>query len=89
MVTEIHVRKVKDTDTGGRPSPEDYPVKLEMYKSKTAFRERLEGSSLGIDPIKEWHIKRGDIKEQDLFIPQQHFTPYKNNYLDDLEKDPF
>jgi hypothetical protein len=88
MITEIHVRKVKDTDTGGRPTSEDSPVKLEMYKGKTAFRERLEGGQIGVDPVREWHIKNGDIKQSDLFVPVINL-PYKNDYLNDLDKDPF
>ena len=29
MVTEIHVRKIKDTETGGRPTPLEEPIKFE------------------------------------------------------------
>lgn len=57
MVTEIHVRKIKDTETGGRPTAFDVPIKLEMYKNQCAFIERLEEgeSRPPIDPVERWH----------------------------------
>lgn len=66
MVTEFHVRKIKDTDTGGKPTPLDMPVKLEMYRGGTAFKERTEGMGRDVDPIQEWH-NRNLKQEQDLF----------------------
>lgn len=36
-VTHIHVRKIKDTQTGGRPTPKDEPVKLKMIKGYFGF----------------------------------------------------
>lgn len=52
--TQIHVRKVKDTDTGGRPSPFDFPVII-----------RLEDSCRfvdvdGRDAVAEWWRQRND-----------------------------
>ena len=55
MVTEVHVRKIKDTETGGRPTPYEEPVKLEMYKNQCAFIEKGEGLFTPIDPIEAWH----------------------------------
>jgi len=59
MITEIHVRKIKDTETGGRQTPFDEPIKLEMYKSGCAFKEKREDGERAVDPINEWHIKNG------------------------------
>lgn len=68
MVTELHVRKIKDTETGGQVTPMDSPVKFEMYKGGTAFRERIDGFGGGVDPIYEWHKKtqplEGEIELQ-------------------------
>lgn len=36
-ITHIHVRKIKDTQTGGRPTPKDEPVKLKMVKGYFGF----------------------------------------------------
>lgn len=36
-ITQIHVRKIKETETGGRPTLRDEPVKLKMEKGKIGF----------------------------------------------------
>jgi len=57
MVTEVHVRKIKDTETGGRPTSIDSPVKFEMYKGGCGFIERLEEGGNPVDPVQAWHTK--------------------------------
>jgi len=37
-VTEFHVRKVRDVETGGQPTPLDEPIRFEMNTSMTGFR---------------------------------------------------
>jgi hypothetical protein len=58
MVTEVHVRKVKDTETGGKPTSLDSPVKFEMYNGGCGFIERLEMGGIPVDPIHNWHLSR-------------------------------
>ena len=44
MFSLIHVRKIKDVDTGGRPTPMDNPIKLRSVKNNVGFeidRENL------------------------------------------------
>lgn len=36
-ITHVHVRKIKDTQTGGRPTPKEEPVKLKMIKGYFGF----------------------------------------------------
>lgn len=79
MVTELHVRKVKDTDTGGKVTPIDMPIKLEMYKNGCAFCERLESGARGVDPIYEWHLARNEVTQQEIVMPQQAWKPYKDD----------
>lgn len=70
MVTEIYVRKIKDTETGGRPTPIDEPVKFEMYMGGCAFKERSEKGIYGIDPVHQWHLKNEKKQaEIDIVIP--------------------
>ena len=64
MVTEVHVRKIKDTETGGKPTPLDFPVKFEMYNNGCGFIERLEDAGQPIDPINEWHNKRKPVQQE-------------------------
>jgi len=37
MYSDIHVTKVKETETGGRPTPFDAPISFRMMPSNTAF----------------------------------------------------
>lgn len=84
MVTELHVRKIKDTETGGRPTPLDFPVKFEMYRGGCAFIERLEEGGQPIDPVHAWHMKR-ESKQSEIKISEPiaerptTWKPYKDN----------
>lgn len=69
MVTEVHVRKIKDTETGGRTTPLEEPVKFEMYNGGCSFKERSEKGVYGIDPIHEWHI-RNQPKQSEMRMPE-------------------
>lgn len=79
MVTEVHVRKIKDTETGGRSTSYDSPVKFEMYKGQCAFVERLESGERGADPVYEWHFHRNEGTQLTLgnAIPSNYRLPYK------------
>lgn len=46
MTTHIHVRKIKDTQTGGRPTPKEEPVKLKMIKGYFGFFDENNKSPL-------------------------------------------
>lgn len=59
MITEVHIRKIKDTETGGRPTPLELPVRFEMYKGGTAFKEKPIEGGVQLDPIEEWHFRNG------------------------------
>ena len=37
MISELHVRKIKEVETGGRPTPLDQPIKLRMTKNNIGF----------------------------------------------------
>jgi hypothetical protein len=82
MVTELHVRKIKDTDTGGKITAIDEPVKLEMYRSGSAFCEWLGENVRGIDPIAEWHRKRGtglsEHSPMKIAYRKPGWTPYND-----------
>lgn len=85
MVTEVHVRKIKDTETGGRSTPYDNPVKFEMYKGQCAFAERLEGGGRGIDPVQEWHYLKTGARQTKLELPKMsNWMPYKDDNNTDI-----
>lgn len=90
MITEIHVRKIKDTETGGKPTAMDSPIKFEMYKGGCAFVERHDESGQQIDPIEQWHLgnRPNQSKLFDTDIVQQ-VTKMWMPYADDKDDSPF
>lgn len=86
-ITEIHVRKIKETETGGKVTPFDEPVKLEMYKGLCAFREKLDNTDRDpIDPIMEWHYKNGTIIRPSTFGDEIINKAFNNNDEDGFAK---
>jgi hypothetical protein len=71
-VTEIHIRKIKETETGGRISPFDAPIKLRSVGAAVGFKfeDAISGSK---NPIAEYHHNKATEKLKEL--PQ-------GNYLD-------
>lgn len=81
MVTELHVRKIKDTETGGRVTPLEGPVKLEMYNNGCSFIERRDEGGHCVDPIAEWHNQK-DSKQVVLSAAENgglFWMPYKDS----------
>lgn len=63
-ITEVHVRKIKDTETGGRVTPLEQPIKFEMHKGGCGFIEKMEMGGYGIDPVEAWHNPNNQQKSQ-------------------------
>ena len=53
FVTEIHVDKIKEVETGGLPTPKDEPVRLIADRDLCGF------SCEGVNPIKEYWQRKG------------------------------
>jgi len=51
MVSHIHVRKVKEIETGGRPTPIDEPIKLKSIVGNVGFE--IDGQPILDKPIRE------------------------------------
>lgn len=85
MITEIHVRKVKDTETGGKVTSFDNPYKMSMYKRMCAFREVIDVDAnsihhnYGIDPVEEWHKNKNEQIDIN-FTEQPTNSPPNENY---------
>ena len=58
MQTQLHVRKIKELETGGGYTPSDSPYILTMNVGGCGFSDHL-----GIDPVKQWHDKNGSNYE--------------------------
>jgi hypothetical protein len=83
MLTEVHVRKVKDTETGGMQTPLNNPLLYEMYKGQCGFREKTE-MGYEVDPIMDWHKRNGRI----ILPPTNSFNHYKTPYKEDYDDVP-
>ena len=80
MVTEIHVRKVKETETGGRVTQRDIPVKLVMNKNTCGFSEYIDGGGIGQDAVFNWHNRE---KKIEIFEPNFNgWAPFNDNNED-------
>lgn len=87
-ITEAYVRKIKDTDTGGKVSTEGDPIRFEMYRSGSAFRERI-AVGYGIDPIQNWHQRNGS-QEYKMFDDQLFSKTLPPSLVDDeFDNEPF
>ena len=51
MVSDIHVKKVKETETGGRPTSMDSPISLRMMPSNVTFT--IAGRDIIIPSLKQ------------------------------------
>lgn len=60
MMTEIHVRKIKETETGGKVTPIHKPFKMKMVNGLTGFEY------FGYNPVLEWHKKRNGVETQPI-----------------------
>lgn len=65
MVSDIHVKKVKETETGGRPTVDDAPIALRMSQGNCGF------TIAGIDIIPE--ILKSATPELPKFDPELAF----------------
>lgn len=89
MFTEIHVRKVKETETGGRQTPLHRPVLLRMTDDLCGF-ESLSARDLnfvGSNPIHKFHDDKTRNSQQKLDIPAQ--SPLIIDTLEEVLDPPF
>lgn len=81
MYSEIHVRKIKEVETGGRQTPIDDPVRIRMLPGSCGFSEDTE-AVYGRNPVKIWHAQMERQEEKTIVRPL--WTPYKDQ--DELDR---
>jgi hypothetical protein len=59
-MSELHIRKVREVETGGQPTPLDEPYKIIMNLSHTGFTSWLEKKPLFL-PVDFQQVKQADI----------------------------
>jgi len=75
--TELHIRKVRETETGGQPTPIDDPITFTMNTSHTAFRINTTGSELfqGVDKQFDKY-KQFNMPSNSLFLENSAVTSH-------------
>ena len=76
-ITEIHVRKIKETETGGRPTLKDDPIKFKMERGIYGFFD----PATGFNPLSDEASKK--LRENTII---QRLT-FKEEDEDDVLKD--
>lgn len=92
-ITEIHVRKIKEIQTGGAITPKDCPIKIRMKYGLIGFEEfvlKKDKSEWWRDPVQEWHKERikNSITPID-FTKETEFIENEINSRSDEEPVPF
>lgn len=69
MFTELHVRKVKEIETGGRVTPLYSPIILQAHKGAVGFdiKNKKELNSNGYNAVRAWHDKQKEVSQGDIF----------------------
>ena len=81
-MTELHVRKVRETETGGKPTPFDEPFRMIMNTSHTGFIEWGKQKALMVPKV----FTGGDQKEIPLDKMSYSVAP-NINFLPILKED--
>ncbi len=87
MYTELHVRKIKETETGGRPTPKNKPIYLRSIPGLVGFEYVHEKSSgaVGFNPVK----MHRDLKNGINVFSSQPNPEILFSYSDEEEDSPF
>lgn len=67
--TEFHVRKVKETETGGRPTPKFNPIYLMPVNNMSGFVQvdSKKSGDMGINPVLTHRENKENLKKFDIF----------------------
>jgi hypothetical protein len=84
MITEIHNRKVKETETGGRVTPQLQPIKMTLNKNMCGFTVMNE-MGYSCDPIATFQSKNKPTQTEIILPTFNNWEPYTDNG----EPDPF
>lgn len=79
MYTEIHIRKIKEYETGGMPTPKDSPIKIRMMIGNCGFVDEDY-----VNPITEVQYSPSDfgIQERQVDVKDElPVSPRKSKYM--------
>lgn len=77
---QIHVRKIKEVETGGGYTPEGQPFILRLKAGFAAYEDEY-----GFDPIEQWRFRGKEAlkgKQEKITYPDKYSTPIKEQPLE-------
>lgn len=83
MISDVFVRKVKEWETGGKPTPLNQPLRMIMNDAGVGFSE-LDELGRRFDPIDNW--KKKSVPKKDGEFQPLLWSPFKD---DTDDEDPF
>lgn len=87
MYTDIHVDKIKVMETGGRPTPEDEPIKMIYKPSRGRFMIKSDRSQpyYDFDIFEYWKSGKPEVRKETKEDPAQYQNGFNNrNFVDDF-----
>ena len=77
---QIHVRKIKEVETGGGYTPEGQPFILRLKAGFAAYEDEY-----GFDPIEQWRFRGKEAlkgKQEKITYPDKYSTPINEQPLE-------
>lgn len=73
-ITEIHVRKVKETETGGKVTAMNSPCLIKSLRGVVGFVEQ-QTDGRWVNPVLDWHRIKGSMTAAELASKEHHENP--------------
>lgn len=83
MFTELHVRKVKEIETGGRVTPIHKPIIMQAHMGAVGFdiKDSKDIGNKGFNPVRLWHDKNLSTSQGDIFKGEIKETVPESSYI--------
>ncbi len=88
FITEFHVDKERESETGGKPTERDNPIQMLLEKNMCEFTIN------GVNPIRKWHEDNGTMgfkKPETLSEAKERISsmPTNDSFDDEFSEAPF
>ncbi len=81
MWNELHIQKIKESETGGKPSFRDKPFKLKMHEDGVGFVDEWD-----FNPVLDYHRKNVPVQQEINLQPNDDATQKPQKGIETLEK---
>lgn len=91
MFTELHVRKVKEIETGGKVTPLNKPIILQAHKGAVGFemKSMKDFKAPGYNPVVKWHENQKKSSQGDIFSGEiKEYIPESSYIIPEYSTEP-